>query len=298
MDNEYLISYTEITEKSFDEYIKKYPQINEITCLMPKDNEPVEELLRENGFRYTGKRTIEGEVRLVYKWFRDLEKYEDMGAFFDRRADDYKLHMRDGNDYYDTEFVSLVKDVPVTDERLMVLDLGCGTGVELKYIFDKAPNARIVCVDVSDKMLDILREAYSEYANNLDIMCESYLEIEFGEGKYDFIVACSTLHHLLAEDKLTLYQKLNRALKAGGYLLIQDYIASTEEDELSQREQYLNLIENDDIDRNRIYHIDIPLTLEHEVELLEKAGFASVTTERMGENGVIIIAGIQSRPAR
>ena len=53
MQNEYLISYTEIIEKSFDEYIEKYPELNEITCMVPKDNESVEELLQENGFRYT-----------------------------------------------------------------------------------------------------------------------------------------------------------------------------------------------------------------------------------------------------
>lgn len=297
MQNEHLISYTEITERSFNEYIEKHPKLNEITCLVPRYNESVEGLLRENGFRYTGKRTIEGEVRLVYKWFRDLEKYEDMGGFFDRRADDYELHMRDGNDFYETEFISLVKDVPVTDERLMVLDLGCGTGVELRYIFDKAPNARIVCIDTSKKMLDILYEAYSEYVNNLNIMCESYLDMEFGEGKYDFIIACSTLHHLLAEDKLELYRKIKRALKAGGYLLIQDYIASTEEDELSQREQYLNLIANGDIDRNRIYHIDIPLTVAHEEEILKTAGFELVKSERTGENYVNIVAKLQGSPA-
>ena len=220
-----------------------------------------------------------------------------MGGFFDRRADDYELHMRDGNDFYETEFISLVKDVPVTDERLMVLDLGCGTGVELRYIFDKAPNARIVCIDTSKKMLDILYEAYSEYVNNLNIMCESYLDMEFGEGKYDFIIACSTLHHLLAEDKLELYRKIKRALKAGGYLLIQDYIASTEEDELSQREQYLNLIANGDIDRNRIYHIDILLTVAHEEEILKTAGFELVKSERTGENYVNIVAKLQGSPA-
>jgi len=51
------------------------------------------------------------------------------------------------------------------------------------------------------------------------------------------------------------------------------------------------------IDKNRIYHIDLPLTLEHEVDILEKAGFASITAERMGENGVIISAKLPGSPA-
>ena len=290
MQNEHLISYTEITEKSFIEYIEKHPELNEVTCLVPKDNESVEELMRENGFRYTGKRTIEGEVRLVYTWFRDLEKYEDMGAFFDRRADDYELHMRDGSELYETEFISLVKDIPVTDERLMVLDLGCGTGAELRYIFDKAPNAHIVCVDVSEKMLSILREKYSEYIGNLDIICKSYLTMEFGKEKFDYVIACSTLHHLLAEDKLELYRKIKRAIKPEGVLLILDYISLTEEEELTRREKYLSLIENGEIEKLQIYHIDLPLTPEHEKGILKAAGFNSVNSERVGENYVIIIA--------
>ena len=297
MQNEHLIPYMEITGKSFDEYIDQHPERNEITCLVPKDNESVEELLQENGFRYAGKRLVENEVWLVYKWYRNQEKHEDMGAFFDRRADDYDLHMSDGNDLYETEFISLVKDVPVTDEKLAILDLGCGTGAELKYLFDKVPNAHVVCVDVSEKMLDILRVEYAEYIENLDIMNDSYLEMEFGEGKYDYIIACSTLHHLIPEDKLQLCKKMHRALKVNGYLLIQDYIASTEEDELSEREKYVNLIENGDIDKDRIYHIDLPLTIGHEIEILSEAGFTSITTERMGEKYVNIIARCAGSPA-
>ena len=298
MQKEHMISYTEISEKSFEKYTEKYPELNEIACLVPKNNESVEELLSENGFRYTGKRTVEGKVRLVYKWYRNLDKYEDMAAFFDRRADDYDLHMSDGNGLYEAEFISLFRDIPVTDAELTILDLGCGTGAELKYILDKAPNSNIVCVDVSEKMLDILRNEYSEYLKNIDLICKSYLEMELGKDKYDFIVACSTLHHLLAEDKLILLQKIKHSLKVNGCLLIQDYVALTEEDELPQREKYLALLGSRVIDKNRIYHIDLPLTLEHEMEILKKAGFTSITTERMGENGMIITAKFKGSPAK
>jgi tRNA (cmo5U34)-methyltransferase len=297
MQYEHLISYTEITEKLFNEYIEKNSELTEITCLVPKSNESIEDLLRKNGFRYTGKRMVEGEIRIVYKWFRNLEKYEDMGEFFDRRADDYELHMSGGNDLYETGFISLLKDISVTSSRLLILDLGCGTGAELKYTFDKAPNAHIVCVDVSEKMLDILRDIYSEYIDNLEIMCNSYLKMEFGQEKFDYVIACSTLHHLLAEDKLELYRKIKRLIKPDGVLLILDYISLTEEEELTRREKYLSLIENGDIDKSQIYHIDIPLTPEHEEEILKSAGFELVRSERVGENYQIITTGYAVSPA-
>jgi tRNA (cmo5U34)-methyltransferase len=110
-------------------------------------------------------------------------------------------------------------------------------------------------------------------------------------------VACSTLHHLLAEDKLELYRKIKRAFKAGGYLLIQDFIANTEEDELSQREKYLELLGSGVIDKNRIYHIDIPLTVAHEEKILKTAGFELVKSERTGENYANIVAKLQGSRA-
>ena len=146
-------------------------------------------------------------------------------------------------------------------------------------------------------MLDILREEYAEHIDNIEIICDSYLEMEFGKNVYDFVIACSTLHHLLAEDKLTLLKRVKKSLKSDGYLLVQDYIAGTEEDELSRREKYLDLLKKGVIDKNRKYHIDLPLTIEHEVEILGNAGFTSVATERMGEKYVNIIARSIGSPA-
>jgi tRNA (cmo5U34)-methyltransferase len=293
MQNEHLISHTDISDEFIREYLTANPELDEITCLVPQNNEAIEEDLKANGFRYMGKRTVEGEVSDIYRWLKNLELYEDMGAFFDRRADDYDLHMCDGSNFYETGFISLLKDIPVTEETLTILDLGCGTGAELKYVFDKVPNAHIVCVDVSEKMLNILREKYSEYAENLDIMCKSYLTMEFGNEKFDYVITCSTLHHLLAEDKLELHRKIKRALKPEGVLLILDYISLTEEEELTRREKYLSLIENGDIDKSQIYHIDIPLTPEHEEEILKAAGFELVRSERVGENYANIVAKLQ-----
>jgi len=297
MQNEHLISYTDVSDEFIREFLEVHPELDEITCLVPNNKEPIEEILEENGFKYMGKRMVESEVRDIYKWFRNLEKYEDMGTFFDRRADDYDLHMSGGNDLYETGFISLLKNISFTSARLSILDLGCGTGAELKYIFDKTPNAHVVCVDVSEKMLDILRGKYSEYIDNLDIICQSFLEMEFGIEKFDYIIACSTLHHLLAEDKLELYRKIKRSLKPGGVVLVRDYISLSEEEELTRREKYLNLIEVGDIDKNRIYHIDIPLTVAHEEKILKAAGFELVTSERTGENYTNIVAKLQGSRA-
>jgi tRNA (cmo5U34)-methyltransferase len=296
MHNEHYLNPKKLTTKYIKSYIENKDEVNEFTCLVPKDDQTADMILRENGFRYVGKRLVEGEVMIVFKWFRDLDKrYEDMRSFFNRRVHDYDLHMKDGDDYYEYIFISLVKDIPRTDDRITILDLGCGTGAELEYIFQRAPNAYVVCMDVSEEMLQKLREDYGENSNNIKIICASYLGYDFGVKRYDYVIACNTLHHLLTEDKLALYVNVKKGLKDNGCLFMAEYIATSLQQEQSLRTNYLELINTGAIDNNEIYHIDMPLTIEHEVDLLKAAGFIVVRTERVGDDRfprVIIFASL------
>ena len=289
--NEYYLNYTELTSEYIKSCIEKNNEVKELTCLLPKDDQSASSLLQENGFRYIGRRFVEGKIMLVFKWFRGLDKgYEDMRSFFNRRVHDYDLHMRDDDDYFETTFLSLVKDIPNTKDKIAILDIGCGTCAELKYIFQRSPNAYVVCVDVAEQMLFKLREDYSDYSNNIETICSSYLGVDFGEKCYDYVVACSTLHHILAEDKLNLYVNIKKRLKDNGCLLIADGFAQNLQEEYSRRSDYLELRNRGAIDKNEIYHIDLKLTIEHEVDLLKTAGFVCTRIERIGDDGVIISA--------
>ena len=292
MQSEHHLDHRSLTAEYIKSAIDK-SESDELTCLVPGDDERAGALLREGGFRYVGKRLVEGKVMTVFKWFRGLAKHEDMASFFDRRVADYDLHMSDGNDSYESTFISLFEDVPKTAGRVDVLDLGCGTGAELKYLFQKAPNARVVGMDVSEGMLWRLRETYRDRAGNIDTIRASYVGTDLGEGRYDCVVACSTLHHLLAEDKSSLYVTIKKALREAGYLLISDFVAETVEDEQARRKGYLELVEKGAINRSGIYHIDLNLTLDHEVDLLKDAGLAVTRMKRLSFNQVIIAARSQ-----
>lgn len=291
MQDEHNLDYRQLSSEYIKSHIGESRGVDELTCLLPKDDQSASSVLRESGFRYIGKRLVDGKVMTVFKWFRHLDRgYEDMRSFFNRRARDYDLHMRDGNDSYDTTFISLVKDIPDTNDRTTILDLGCGTGAELRYIFQKSPNASVVCIDVAEEMLAKLRQDYGHYGDNIETICSSYLGVDFGEECYDYVVTCNSLHHVLPEDKADLYINVKKALQDGGYLLISDYVADTLQEEESLRANYLELVNSGAIDRHEIYHIDLVLTLEHEVDLLEAAGFAVTRTERVGETGIVISA--------
>lgn len=89
-------------------------------------------------------------------------RFEEMGAFFDVRVDGYDEHMlgmfKDFGLYYET----VAGPIAETKQNISVLDLGCGTGPELNWVFKKAPNASVTGIDLSQQMLNRLAEKFNQ----------------------------------------------------------------------------------------------------------------------------------------
>lgn len=281
-----LLEYKSLSQQAINQ-AKQQKDVGEITCLVPKGEDDASKLLGDNGFKYIGKRLIDGEKVIVFKWFRDLKPgYEDMAGFFDRRASDYDEHMRD-YETYNHDLAELASYVQETQNEIAILDLGCGTGAELEYVFHKAPNAVVDCVDMSRGMLEKLKENYAD--KNVNIICVSYTEIDLGIEKYDYVLACNTLHHLMREDKQELYKNIKATLKKGGMFLVSDYVVSDEE-EKACLEKYLELVKSGELDKDKSYHIDLTLSERSERELLDSAGFVGYDFIRSGKDATRIIA--------
>ena len=82
------------------------------------------------------------------------EKTEELAAFFDARAAGYDEHMRDNifPDTFTQFYPAISLPIEETAEPLHILDLGCGTGLEIEALLHRVPNASITGVDVSEKM--------------------------------------------------------------------------------------------------------------------------------------------------
>ena len=80
----------------------------------------------------------------------------------------------------------------------------------------------------------------------------------------------------LKEDKIPLYARLKTALKPGGYFILTDYFALSDEEEYTRRQELIRLRKELDLPENEFYHYDTPLTVGHEQEALSAAGFSSV----------------------
>jgi len=78
---------------------------------------------------------------------------EEMKSFFDLRVESYDEHMSSNVEDFNEFYSMIAAPFEKTDRLIEVLDVGAGTGIELEFIFAKAPNAKITAVDLSEEML-------------------------------------------------------------------------------------------------------------------------------------------------
>lgn len=198
---------------------------------------------------------------------------EKMGEFFDARLEGYEAHQLNTIDDA-AEFYPFTAGQLPREAGARVLDLGCGTGLELGYYFELVPTARVTGIDLAPGMLEELRKKFSD--KDLTLILGSYFDVPFGENPFDAAVSVESLHHFTQAEKTPLYAKLHKALKPGGFFILTDYFAATEEEERVRRAELLRLKREQNLPDNVFYHYDTPLTVAHETETLRQAGFGSV----------------------
>lgn len=83
---------------------------------------------------------------------------EKMGEFFDRRLDGYEAHQLTCIDSAGIFYPFTAGCLPA-QPGASILDLGCGTGLELSYYFKRNPTARVTGIDLAQGMLAELKES-------------------------------------------------------------------------------------------------------------------------------------------
>ena len=205
----------------------------------------------------------------------DSETPEEMAAFFDARAAGYDGYIRDYI-FEGTTFTLLYQAVssPIekTDEPLNILDLGCGTGLEIEALLHRVPNAMITGVDLSESMLERLRKRYAAHMSQITLVTDSYLTMPFGTQAYDHIISAMANHHLLRDTKRELYMKIHAALKPGGKYVEGDSVIPAEMESQFLAE-YHELVTGMPPAEDGYYHIDVPFSMGTQRSLLLEAGF-------------------------
>lgn len=195
---------------------------------------------------------------------------EPMAAFFTARAEGYDQHMLEEVEGCREGYEAMAQAAPEGVGRL--LDLGCGTGLELGPLFRRFPEMAVTGIDLTRAMLEKLREKYPGKA--LTLLEGDYLSMDLGQGQYDLAVSFQTMHHFSPEEKRELYRRIARALTPGGQYLECDYVAASPEEEARLFAENRRLRQEQGIPQTALYHVDTPCTVETQLRLFREAGFA------------------------
>ena len=214
-------------------------------------------------------------------------KLEQMNDFFAARVEGYDEHMRTTIEGAD-DFYAYTASLLPAEKDACVLDLGCGTGLELEEYFRLNPDAAVTGIDLSDAMLNALKAKFPD--RKLSLVQGSYFDVPFGENTYDAAVSVESLHHFTVEKKEGLYARLHAALKKNGFFVLTDYFAESDEQETELFRNLKQLKQEQGLPEDVFFHYDTPLTVEHETQALERAGFSEVRAMKNWDHTFTLIA--------
>ena len=156
-----------------------------------------------------------------------------------------------------------------------LLDLGCGSGRDSGYF--SSLGFEVTATDGSEELCKRVRESYGLHA-----LCIKFEELSF-VSEFDAVWACASLLHVKKADMPKILSKVSAALKPGG-VLYASFKYGTEERVCNGR-FFSDYTEGD---------LDVLLTGENQLSLLEYWITEDVRPERSGEKWLNFIAKKQS----
>ncbi|MDF2941552.1 MAG: SAM-dependent methyltransferase [Herbinix sp.] len=211
---------------------------------------------------------------------------EKMSSFFTERVDGYDEHMLTYVIGCKEGYVEMSKLIPPTCKSL--LDLGCGTGLELDEIVKKIPDLDITGIDLTQAMLDKLKLKYPD--KSMRLICGSYFDVPFGIGKYECTISFQTMHHFSHTLKIGLYNKIYQALTPDGIYIECDYMVENQEEENFYFSENARIRKELNIAETEFYHYDTPCTIENQIGMLNSAGFRNIEKVFRLENTTLLVA--------
>lgn len=211
---------------------------------------------------------------------------EKMSDFFTARADIYDEHMLQEVEGCKEGYLKMATLIPPHTRDL--LDLGCGTGLELDEILKLYPNIHVTGIDLTKAMLEKLKKKHPD--KSLTLIHGSYFEYDYPNNAFDTAISFQTMHHFSHEEKIGLYQKACDSLRENGVYIECDYMVESQAEEDFFYQEYARIKKGQGIQENEFYHYDTPCTIENQIAMLKQSGFQEVTFEWRKGNTTIILA--------
>lgn len=128
-------------------------------------------------------------------------------------------------------------------QKVVVLDLGVGTGLTSKLLRQLLPNAEFEVVDFSRRMLVSAKVKLG--MRNIRYIYGDYAKHKFNR-KYDIVVSVIGVHHQTHAGKRRLFKKIYKLLKPGGVFIFGDLVTYSNKQKaaLNQALHFHHLVEH------------------------------------------------------
>ena len=167
-------------------------------------------------------------------------------------------------------------------EEFTLLDLGIGHGEMAEKVLQKYKKARVVGVDMSEKMLSKARRRLSKYGERIKLEKGDFDFADFGM-EYDIIISTVAIHNSTHEEKMKLFKRVYESLAEKGIFINGDFIAGEDptEDERDKR-WYFNFLKQElpnkelEVWIRHAFYEDNPAKLSDQFKWLSDAGFKKI----------------------
>lgn len=167
--------------------------------------------------------------KLCWDWMGHMGEYLKTGKgvqYHDSlNEEEWQIYQKAMENIASNSARSGAKMLPKLKPNAKVLDIGGSHGLYCIELCKIYPDLKATIFDLPpavDKAEPILRSHYS--GSNIKYQKGDALKDEFGESEYDLILVSSLMHHFTPEQNIMVSKKIAKALKPGGYFVIQEFV--------------------------------------------------------------------------
>jgi SAM-dependent methyltransferase len=123
-------------------------------------------------------------------------------------------------EYKVADIAAILSERGLSDSDLRVLDFGAGIGNSVPHFRKHLPRARITCLDVSRKSLELGRARFGDIAEFVHFGGD---ELPFPDGGFDVVLCACVLHHIDHVQHQAVLTRLRRMLSKRGLLFVYEH---------------------------------------------------------------------------
>ena len=145
----------------------------------------------------------------------DSQERQRVGHFFDSLSKDYTAVIERCFPRYREMLWALLDYLPASFKPKTILELGSGTGNLSALLVHRYPNAEFQLVDLSSESIEQCQKRFAG-SPNITFLRTDFCDLSFPDASFDLIASSISVHHLEADDKQALFQRIHGWLNQGG----------------------------------------------------------------------------------